>query len=182
VGLNPRRCALLNVLRRMGARIAVTPAADGTACEELGSVTVAGGRLRGAEVGPDEAPDLIDELPLVAMAGALAQGQTVIRGAAELRVKESDRIAIIAGLLNRLGVNVEELPDGMIVHGGSRIRGAAAVESHGDHRIPMALTVLALAADQPLEMRDVACVNKSYPEFWSDLQRLGGRVEFHPSH
>ena len=177
VGLNPRRTALLDVLRRMGADIRVEPDSGGSAGEAMGRVTVRGGRLRGTEIGGDEIPNLIDEIPILAVAGALAEGQTVIRDAAELRIKESDRIATMAKNLGLLGVEVEERPDGMVVKGPARLRAGAAMESYGDHRVVMAMTVLACAADRPVRIRDIACVATSYPGFWDDLKRMGGHAE-----
>lgn len=182
VGLNPRRTALLNVLRRMGAKISVIPYTNRDACEILGTVMVRGVNLSGTEVDEVEVPDLIDELPLVAVAGALATGKTVIRGAAELRVKESDRIAAMTDGLAKMGVRVSAMPDGMEIEGGARIRGGATIESFGDHRIPMALAVAALVADRPVHFRDVGCVAKSYPAYWNDLEQLGGKVEHHRCH
>lgn len=176
VGWNPRRNALVKVLQRMGAHIEFIPGADASACETMGTIRVEGRRLCGTEVGGAEIPDLIDELPLVAVAGALATDRTVIRDAAELRVKESDRIRSVADNLARLGVAVEERADGMIIEGGAALRSGVAVDSHGDHRIPMAFSVLALHGRGAVEMRDVACVNKSYPSFWEDLKRVGGHV------
>jgi len=176
VGWNPRRNALVTVLRRMGAQIEFVESTDTTACETMGTIRVEGRRLNATEVGGAEIPDLIDELPLVAVAGALAEGRTVIGDAAELRVKESDRIRSVADNLTRMGVKVEERPDGMIVEGGGRLKGNVVVDSYGDHRIPMAFSVLALHGGGPAEMRDVACVNKSYPSFWDDLKRVGGNV------
>lgn len=177
VGWNPRRNALINVLRRMGASIEFTETPDATACECQGVIRVEGRSLHGTEVGGSEIPDLIDELPLVAVAGALAQGRTIIRDAAELRVKESDRIHSVVDNLTRMGVKVEETPDGMIIEGPSRLKGGVSVDSYGDHRIPMAMSVLAMYADGPVRMEDIACVNKSYPGFWDDLRKVGGHAE-----
>ena len=177
VGLNPRRTAFLDVLRRMGATVEVDVAAAGRGgvdWEPAGSVRVTGGVLRGTEVGGGEIPNLIDELPLVAVMGALAEGVTVIREAQELRVKESDRIAATAAGLRQMGVEVTEMADGMVVRGGGAIRGDARVDSRGDHRIAMALSILALRASGPVEVCDVACVATSYPEFWRDLGALTG--------
>jgi 3-phosphoshikimate 1-carboxyvinyltransferase len=117
---------------------------------------------------------LIDELPIAAVAGALAEGPTTIRDAAELRVKETDRIAAMSEALRAFGVRVEERADGMLVHGGGRIRGGVEVDSHGDHRIAMAAAVLALFADAPTRIKGVACIATSYPSFWSDLGRACG--------
>jgi len=176
VGWNPRRNALVKVLQRMGAHIEFIPGADASACETMGTIRVEGRTLRGTEVGGAEIPDLIDELPLVAVAGALAEGPTVIRDAAELRVKESDRIRSVVDNLTRMGVPVEERPDGMRVGGGARRKSGVAIDSYGDHRIPMAFSILALHGTGAVEMRDVACVNKSYPSFWEDLKKVGGHV------
>lgn len=171
VGLNPRRTALMDVLRRMGADIRCELDEGASGWEEVGTVTVRGGGLRGTEVGGDEIPNLIDELPLVAVAGAVAQGQTVVREAAELRVKESDRIATICRNLSLAGVKADEAQDGFVITGGP-VRGGTVVESFGDHRIAMAMAVLALRAAEPIEIRNVACVATSYPTFWDDLDRL----------
>jgi 3-phosphoshikimate 1-carboxyvinyltransferase len=177
VGLNPRRTALANVLRRMGARIIATPTAQSGACETLGEVVVEGAALQATEVGGAEIPDLIDELPLVAVAGALANGRTVIRDAAELRVKETDRVAAVAANLRAMGVQVEEFPDGLAVHGPATLKADAVIESFGDHRMPMAFAVLAAAGGVPVRIRDTACVDKSYPEFWDDLRTMGSAVD-----
>lgn len=177
VGWNPRRNALVSVLRRMGASIHFEASTDATACEDMGTIRVEGRRLHGTEVCGAEIPDLIDELPLVAVAGALAEGRTVIRDAAELRVKESDRIRSVVDNLARMGVKVEECPDGMVIEGPATVRGGVTIDSYGDHRLPMAMTILALSADAPVRLDDIACVNKSYPEFWDDLRKVGGHAE-----
>lgn len=177
VGWNPRRNALVSVLRRMGACVEFHENPNSSACECMGTIRVKGLGLRGTEVGGDEIPDLIDELPLVAVAGAMAEGRTVIRDAAELRVKESDRIRSVAVNLARLGVKVEERADGMVIEGPAKIKGGVALDSYGDHRLPMAMTVLALSADAPVRMDDIDCVNKSYPMFWEDLKKVGGYAE-----
>lgn len=171
VGLNPRRTALLDVLRRMGADIRCELDAGSAVWEETGTITVRGCRLRGTEVGGDEIPNLIDELPLVAVAGATATGVTSVRDAEELRVKESDRIATICRNLSLVGVRVDEARDGFCVYGGT-VPGGATVQSYGDHRIAMAMAVLALQSVRPIEIRDIACVATSYPTFWQDLERL----------
>jgi len=189
VGLNPRRTAFLRVLRRMGAEVTVAEQggsderalsnADGETLSErewepVGSIRVRGGGLCSTEVAGDEIPSLIDELPLVAVAGALAAGKTVIRDAAELRVKESDRISAVCSGLSRLGVRIREKPDGMIIEGPARIRGGVDVESRWDHRIAMALAVAGLVAEKPVRILDSSCVGTSYPDFWGELERLTG--------
>jgi 3-phosphoshikimate 1-carboxyvinyltransferase len=181
VGLNPRRTALLGVLERMGADVETgehTSAAEGSGAgpvgwEPVGSVTVRGAALQGTEVCGDEVPNLIDEIPLVAVLGAMAEGETVIRDAAELRVKESDRIATMASGLASLGISVEEKPDGLIVRGG-RLGGGQRIDSSGDHRVAMAMSVASLFADEPNRVEGVACIQTSYPSFWDDLESLKG--------
>lgn len=176
VGLNPRRTALLNVLKRMGAMIEVEFMEEQG--DPIGTVFVRGAPLHGTAVGGDEIPNLIDELPMLAVTGALAKGLTVIRDAAELRVKESDRIAIMASHLRTFGVDVEEHPDGMTVHGPARLCAPeTALASHGDHRIAMAMAMLATFAGAPVLLEQVECVATSYPDFWNHLELLGGKVE-----
>ena len=179
VGLNPRRTAFMDVLRRMGADIECEVSdACGAApeWEPTGNLTVRGGRLKGTVVEGDEIPNLIDELPLVAVVGALAEGETVIREAAELRVKESDRIKTTAAALRVFGVPVEEYPDGLRIAGGRIVRGGGQVESRGDHRIAMASAVLSLFADAPVCIRGIACIATSYPGFWRDMETLRGKT------
>jgi len=179
LGLNPRRTAFLDVLRRMGtaiecstAKVENGAAGAGAEWEPVGDVAVTGGELRGTVIEGDEIPNLIDELPLVAVVGALAEGKTLIRDAAELRVKESDRIATVAAGLRGFGVHVDVFDDGLCVTGPARIRGGCRVNSHGDHRIAMALAVLSLFADAPVAIDGVACIATSYPGFFSDLESL----------
>jgi 3-phosphoshikimate 1-carboxyvinyltransferase len=176
VGLNPRRTALLDVLKRMGALIEVelTEQQD----DPIGTVFVRGASLCGTEIGGDEIPNLIDELPMLAVTGALATGETVIRDAAELRVKESDRIAVMAAHLRAFGVEVDEHADGMTVHGSTKLHAPEEpLASHDDHRIAMAMAMLATFADRPIRLDQVECVATSYPDFWNHLEQLGGKVE-----
>jgi len=177
IGLNPRRTGLLKVLKRMGANVEMVMRAAKPDEELVGDVTVRGAALHGTEVGGEEIPCLIDELPLVAVAGALADGRTVIRNAGELRVKETDRIAAMVSNLRLLGVAAAEQPDGLSVQGPARLKDAGGVRSHGDHRVAMAMAVLALFADGPVVIGNTACVETSYPGFWADLRRLGAHVE-----
>jgi 3-phosphoshikimate 1-carboxyvinyltransferase len=135
-------------------------------------VTVRGGALRGAVIEGGEIPNLIDEIPILCVAGALAEGDTVIRDAAELRVKESDRIAVMADGLRLLGVDVDERPDGMTVRGAAQLRASMELQSRGDHRIAMSLAILSLFAPAPCRIHDTACIGTSYPGFQDDLRRL----------
>jgi 3-phosphoshikimate 1-carboxyvinyltransferase len=176
VGLNPRRTALLDVLRRMGARIEVHFTEEQN--DPIGTVLVRGARLRGTEIGGDEIPNLIDELPMLAVTGTLAEGRTMIRDAAELRVKESDRIAVTADHLRAFGADVEEYADGMAVRGPAKLHAPEKpLASHGDHRIAMSMAMMATFADGPVILHDVDCVATSYPEFWNHLEQLGGKMK-----
>ena len=178
VGLNPRRTAFMDVLVRMGAKIEVSQRRESDGGEVYGDMELRGGALAGTAVGGDEIPNLIDECPLIAVAGALAEGVTEIRDAAELRVKESDRIAVMCANLASCGVAVEERTDGMLVQGArDAIRGGVEIDSHGDHRIAMAMAILALFAREPILIRGVGCIATSYPDFWEHFELLGGRIE-----
>jgi len=178
VGLNPRRTAFLDVLRRMGAEISIEVISEDDVVEPYGDIRVRGNALQGAEISGDEIPNLIDEIPLVAVLGALAEGETVIRDAEELRVKESDRIACMAGNLRSLGISVEEFPDGMRVIRPARLEPTGPVRSFGDHRIAMSMAILATYCHKPLTIKNIACTETSYPGFWGDLRHLGARVTF----
>jgi 3-phosphoshikimate 1-carboxyvinyltransferase len=171
VGVNPTRTGLLDVLAMMGALVAHTePRGAG---EPAADLTVSSARLTGAEVGGALIPRLIDEIPVLAVAACVADGVTRIRDAAELRVKESDRILAVARELGKMGARVRELPDGLEITGGARLRGAA-VQSGGDHRMAMALAVAALVAEGPTVIEDTACIATSFPGFLEALNSLAG--------
>jgi 3-phosphoshikimate 1-carboxyvinyltransferase len=171
IGVNPRRTGLLQVLRAMGADIeAIDARVRGG--EPVADLRVRHAPLRGIEVPVEQVADMIDEFPVLCVAAACAQGATTIRGAAELRVKESDRIATMAAGLRALGIRVEERPDGAVIHGG-RLHGAAGVDSHGDHRVAMAFAVAAQVADGEVRIGDVANVATSFPGF-ADVARDTG--------
>ncbi len=166
VGMHPRRTGLLEVLRAMGADIVVGPARL-QGGQQVADLRVRAARLAGIEVPGPCVPDMIDEFPALFVAAAFAGGDTVVRGAAELRVKESDRIAGMAAGLRALGVGVEETADGACIHGlgaHGRLR-AGAVDSHGDHRLAMALAVAAQRADGEVRIGDCANVATSFPGF-----------------
>ena len=167
VGLNPRRTGLLQALRLMGADIRIENE-DESGGEPVGDLLVRHAPLRGIALPEALVPDMIDEFPALFVAAAAAEGETVVRGAAELRVKESDRLASMAAGLQALGVAVDERPDGATIHGG-RI-GGGAVDSHGDHRIAMSFAVAGLVADGPVRIGDCANVATSFPGF-VDLAR-----------
>jgi len=169
VGLNPTRTGIIPVLIRMGGHLSENVGdAEG---EPRGNIEVRGARLQGRTIEGMEIPNVIDELPILAVAGALAEGRTVIRDARELRVKETDRIAAMARNLRAFGVRVDEREDGMEIEGGAELRGAE-VESFGDHRIAMAGAILAMFAEGPSVIRDTDCVNTSYPGFYKTLRRF----------
>jgi 3-phosphoshikimate 1-carboxyvinyltransferase len=171
--LAPTRTAFLEVLRAMGGKIEVR--VESTDPEPVGSILAFSSRLHGATVDPALVPSLIDEVPALAAAAAFAEGTFTVSGAAELRVKESDRIAALAEGLSALGARVRELPDGLEVEGGRALRGAR-VRSHGDHRIAMALSVAALAAEGATEVKGADCVAVSFPGFYGLLGRATGRA------
>jgi 3-phosphoshikimate 1-carboxyvinyltransferase len=170
IGLNPTRTGIIDALRQMGADLEIAEERQ-VGGEPVGDVIVRSSRLTGISVGGDMIPRMIDEVPALAIAAAFADGTTVIRDAAELRVKESDRIASVASELRKLGARVEEHDDGMTVEGGARIIGAN-VTSAGDHRLAMALAIAGLAAEGETRLSDAEAVGISYPEFWSCLERL----------
>ncbi len=166
---NPGRVGAFRVLERIGARIAWEDVAD-SGGEPSATLVVSPRALRGTIIDASEVPSLIDELPMLACVAARAEGETRVTGAAELRVKESDRIALVVRNLRAVGALAEELPDGFVVQ-GSDARLAGRVETGGDHRIAMAFAVLGAACGGSIEIDDPECVSVSYPTFWSDLGR-----------
>jgi 3-phosphoshikimate 1-carboxyvinyltransferase len=143
--------------------------------EPVADLIVRASALRGAEVGGDVVVRMIDEFPVLAVAATQARGETLVRDAAELRVKETDRIATTVAELRRLGAEIEARPDGFVVHGPTPLRGAP-VHSHSDHRLAMALAVAGLVASGETVVHDVACIADSFPGFEATLARLGGAV------
>lgn len=170
--LSPTRTAFVEVLRSMGGRVELE--LEQADPEPVGTIVASSSTLRGVRVDPGLVPSLIDEVPALAVAGAFASGELEITGAAELRHKESDRIAALASGLGALGARVRELPDGLVVKGGSPLRGAT-VDAHDDHRIAMALSIAALGASGPTEVAGAECVAVSFPEFYAVLARASGR-------
>jgi len=170
VGINPTRSGIIDVLNSMGANLTVENERM-VSGEPVADLMVQSSQLSGMEIGGEFIPRVIDEIPLIALAASVAQGKTVIRDAGELRVKETDRISNTAKELLKLGADVQELPDGMIIQGRKKLRGAAC-ESHGDHRLAMMLGIAALVAEGETEIDNAEAVNISYPRFWQDLKRL----------
>lgn len=174
VGLNPTRAGAIDVMRRMGASVELETSGERFG-EPVGSVHVRSTELRATTIGGDEVPGLIDELPILAVLAACAEGRTVIGDAAELRVKETDRIQAMTEALRVLGVECEATPDGMIIEGAETLKGGA-VDSLGDHRIAMSLAVAGLVAQGPVKVGGWSSVNNSFPEFLVLLGRAQGRV------
>jgi 3-phosphoshikimate 1-carboxyvinyltransferase len=180
LGLNGTRTGLLSVLLRMGAHIAES--ISDSSCEPFGNVRVYGRKLRGTKINGAEIANVIDELPILAVIGAIAEGDTEIRDARELRVKETDRIAAMASNLRAFGVAVTEHDDGMTIHGGTPLTGAK-VGSFGDHRIAMSCAILGLFAKGETTISEAACIATSYPTFQEDLNKVatfheGGLASF----
>ena len=170
VGINPTRAGLIKVCEAMGADLTLLNENHGNA-EPTADLLVRTSSLKACTIEGDIIPTLIDELPTIAMMACFAEGTTVIRDAAELKVKESNRIAIMVENLRAMGADVEETEDGMIIHGGKPLHGAV-IDSHKDHRIAMTFAVAALAAEGETEIHDADCVNISYPAFYEELERL----------
>ncbi|MDB5477170.1 MAG: aroA [Phenylobacterium sp.] len=177
--LNPLRTGLLETLKEMGADLTVSNLRD-EGGEPVGDVTARHSPLRGVEVPPERAPSMIDEYPILGVAAAFAEGPTVMRGLAELRVKESDRIALMAAGLAACGVGVEEEPEGFTVVGSGRgargVAGEGRVVTHGDHRIAMSHLVLGLASERPVAVDQPGMIATSFPGFVALMRGLGGEI------
>jgi 3-phosphoshikimate 1-carboxyvinyltransferase len=175
VGVNSTRDGIIEVLRRMGAKIQLLNQRIETG-EPVADIRVTGGELNGVQIGPEMVARTIDEYPILAVAAALANGVTTIVGAKELRYKESDRIAAMTQGLRRLGVEVEEREDGMVIRGGKPLE-ATSVKTYGDHRVAMALAIAGLSTRAGIEMDDARCVDISFPNFFELLSRLSSGQE-----
>jgi 3-phosphoshikimate 1-carboxyvinyltransferase len=177
--LNPLRTGLFETLREMGADLVVSNEREAGG-ELVGDLTARHSALKGVTVPPERAPSMIDEYPILAVAAAFAEGPTVMRGLAELRVKESDRLALMAAGLAACGAAVEEEPEGLVVHGGSSanhgVRGGATVATHGDHRIAMSHLVLGLAAQAPVTVDEPGMIATSFPGFTELMAGLGAEI------
>lgn len=170
VGVNPTRSGILDILQEMGGEIELLNPRE-LSGEPVADLMVRSSRLRGIEIGGDVVPRAIDEFPVISVAAAFAEGTTIIRDAAELRVKETDRIAAMVSELGKMGAAIEARQDGMVIEGGERLRGTD-VMSHGDHRIAMSLAVAALNAQEGVQIEDTGCTATSFPDFWSLLQSI----------
>ena len=170
VGVNPSRSGVIEILRRMGADIRFLSSKT-IAEEPVADILIKESHLKGTEISGKIIPRLIDEIPVLAVAAAFAEGTTVIKDAAELRVKETDRIKAIATELKKIGVPVQELPDGMIIEGGHSLRGAK-VKTYGDHRMAMALQVAGLLTEEEIVLDNKECVDISFPGFFELLEKV----------
>ncbi len=176
VGVNPTRTGLIELLRAMGADIRLRPQAQSASAEPVADIEVRAGSLRGIKVPEAMVPLAIDEFPVFFIAAACAEGDTLVRGALELRVKESDRLAAMAEGLARLGVEHDLLPDGLWIRGRGGLAGGT-IDSHGDHRIAMAFAIASLRAEDPIEILDVVNVATSFPGFVATARAAGLRIE-----
>ena len=171
VGINPTRTGIIDVLKDMGADITLENVHT-SAGETVADITVRSSSLKGTTVGGDIIPRLIDELPIIAVAAVFADGQTVIKDAQELKVKETNRIRAVVDEFNKCGIDITETDDGMIINGSKSIHGAD-FKTYGDHRMAMSLTVLAQLADGESTLDDSDCACVSYPTFFDDFYKLG---------
>ncbi len=170
VGVNPTRTGVIEILRLMGAKIDIFNLSN-SGDEPVANIRITSAQLRGVEIPPSLVPLAIDEFPAIFIAAACAEGQTVLRGAQELRVKESDRLAVMADGLLALGISAQLTADGIIIRGG-QIRGGS-VDSHGDHRVAMAFAIAGLRATNPVVIEDCKNVDTSFPGFWHVAKRVG---------
>ena len=175
MGINPTRTGLLDVMRAMGAEITLADEREGES-EALADVTVRATELRAVEIGGDTVVRMIDEFPVLAVVATQAHGTTVVRDAAELRVKETDRIATIVAGLRALGARIQALPDGFIVEGPTPLHGGV-VDSRGDHRLAMALAVAGLVAEGAVVVENAECIDDSFPGFAELMQKVGAAYD-----
>jgi 3-phosphoshikimate 1-carboxyvinyltransferase len=172
VGVNPGRTGIIDVLHRMGANMEISSERI-VSGEPVADIRVRHSRLRAIEIGGNIIPRLIDEIPIIALAATQAEGETVIRGAGELRVKESDRITTTSRELKRLGANIRELRDGMVIRGGVKLKGGLT-QSYGDHRVAMTCAIAGLLASSGVRVQNIDCVYTSFPVFDKFLNELSG--------
>lgn len=170
VGLNPTRAGILEVLKRSGAKLSIDEQVT-TGGEPRGDVTISTSELSPFVIEGEEVPTLIDEIPVLAVLATQISGTTIIRDAEELKVKETNRIDTVVGELAKLGADIEATDDGMIIRGGKPLTGGK-VDSHGDHRIGMALVIASLCANGPVELANIGAISVSYPQFFEHLQSL----------
>lgn len=170
VGINPTRDGVIKVLKDMGANIEIINSND--EFEPVADIKVSYSKLHATTIGGEIIPTLIDELPLLAAIASLAEGKTIIKDAAELKVKESNRIKVMCEELSKLGVNVLETEDGMEIEGTNKLLGNVTISTHDDHRIAMTFAILGLISEGDIKLDNKACVEISYPEFFDDLRKV----------
>jgi 3-phosphoshikimate 1-carboxyvinyltransferase len=180
IGLNPLRTGLFDTLREMGADIAFTNSRE-EAGEPVADLEVKAGTLKGVLVPASRAPSMIDEYPILSVAAAFAEGETRMEGLGELKVKESDRLALMANGLVACGVDAETEGETLIVRGGSRPKGNATIAVHLDHRIAMSFLVLGMAAEQPIAVDDASAIGTSFPDFVGLMNGLGAKISDIPA-
>jgi 3-phosphoshikimate 1-carboxyvinyltransferase len=172
VGINPTRSGIIDILTAMGGQLKLQSLREQSG-EPVADILVRHSQLKGIDIHADMVPRAIDEFPVISVAAAFAEGETVIRDAAELRVKETDRIDAMVSELGKLGAQVEARPDGMVVSGVEQLQGGR-VTSHGDHRIAMSLAVAALCSRAEVTIDDTDCTETSFPGFWELIEKVGG--------
>lgn len=170
VGLNPTRTGIIDVLKEMGVAVEIVNETNENG-ERLGTVNVSYDKIKPMEIGGGLIPRLIDELPIIALLATQANGTTIIKDAAELRVKETDRIAAVTNELTKMGANIEATPDGMIIHGPTPLQGGT-MDSYGDHRLGMMAGIASLITVEPVTIKNPTCIDISYPSFFEDLEML----------
>lgn len=171
VGINPSRDGILKVAKEMGAKIEILNIRGNE--EKIADIYVSSADLKATNIGGDIIPSLIDEIPIIAAMASLAEGQTIIKDAKELKVKESNRIKVMVDELSKLGVDIKETDDGMIINGNPKqVFKAATIDSHKDHRIAMTFAILNLVCENKINILDADCVNISYPNFYEDLKSV----------
>ena len=170
VGINPTRDGVIKVLKDMGANIEIINSND--EFEPVADIKVSHSKLHATTIGGEIIPTLIDELPLLAAVASLAEGKTIIKDAAELKVKESNRIKVMCEELSKLGVNVVETEDGMEIEGTNKLLGNVTISTHDDHRIAMTFAILGLISEGEIKLDNKACVEISYPDFFDDLKKV----------
>ncbi|QYG89074.1 3-phosphoshikimate 1-carboxyvinyltransferase [Bacillus atrophaeus] len=175
VGLNPTRTGIIDVLQKMGAKLHINES-RGDSAEPYGDLTIETSELNALEIGGDIIPRLIDEIPIIALLATQAEGTTIIKDAAELKVKETNRIDTVVSELRKLGANIEATDDGMKIYGKQTLKGGATVSSHGDHRIGMMLGIASCLTQESIEILQTEAIHVSYPTFFDHLNKLAAKA------
>ena len=172
VGLNPTRTGIIDVMKEMGADLKIDVKSTDDLMEPVGDLTIRTSNLKGITIGGELIPRLIDEIPVIALLATQAEGETIIKDAHELKVKETNRIDTVVNELTKLGANITPTDDGMIIKGRNHLKGGSTVSSHGDHRIGMMLAIAALICDNEVQLQQKEAIAVSYPTFFNDLEDL----------